>query len=78
MFSEKIVGGEVVTVNIQPCWGSEMGVTPCPSSSLCVSPAAGREHNRLRDELSLLVVVVVDIVVIVVIFVIVVVSLIPI
>ena len=67
MFSEKIVGGEVVTVNIQPCWGSEMGVTPCPSSSLCVSPAAGREHNRLRDELSLLVVVVVDIVVIVVI-----------
>ena len=76
MFSEKIVGGEVVTVNIQPCWGSEMGVTPCPSSSLCVSPAAGREHNRLRDELSLLVVVVVvDIVVIVVI---VVVSLIPI
>ena len=71
MFSEKIVGGEVVTVNIQPCWGSEMGVTPCPSSSLCVSPAAGREHNRLRDELSLLVVVV-DIVVIVV------VSLIPI
>ena len=71
MFSEKIVGGEVVTVDIQPCWGSEMGVTPCPSSSLCVSPAAGREHNRLRDELSLLVVVV-DIVVIVV------VSLIPI
>ena len=71
MFSEKIGGGEVVTVNIQPCWGSEMGVTPCPSSSLCVSPAAGREHNRLRDELSLLVVVV-DIVVIVV------VSLIPI
>ena len=72
MFSEKLVGGEVVTVNIQPCWGSEMGVTPCPSSSLCVSPAAGREHNRLRDELSLLVVVIVVIVVIVV------VSLIPI